>query len=112
MLTPTPIATSQAAAYLLLHADDGVYLGSFAGFGFWSKLDPVGQGAACAFKSSDDAMNFAAGLDNSTPNKLTTTKVIADQGLYASIAACVAAGVDEWNPSAPYSDESLEVQQP
>lgn len=74
----------------------GVYLGGAFGMGFWSKLDPVGQDAACTFESAELAASLIeehAGF----PEDVTFVSVCPDMADgYASIAACMAAGLPGW----------------
>lgn len=68
----------------------GIYLGSFLGLGFWSKLDDAGQPSAVTFKSEIEAMQYAASWDN-TPTDLRCVPVVPDDGEYASARACARA---------------------
>lgn len=89
----------QEVRYLLVSDEAGIYLGSYLGLGFWSKLDPVGQDAACTFDSPSDVAQFMATWDNQPNGNVRTVEVTPDiKGGYASIAACVAAGLDAWDP--------------
>lgn len=85
---------------LMIHPDWGVYLGAAMGFGFWSKLDPVGQDAAVAFDNEAQAREHIASWDNADADpeytRITFLQVVADKGEWASIRACVVAGVDPW----------------
>lgn len=85
--------------FVLTHPDMGVYLGCMMGLGFWSKMDPAGQDTAVGFPTRDLALEHAAQWDE-TPQGLSTHPVeatIQQDGLwYASVADCVAAGLDGW----------------
>lgn len=104
------VAYRDETRFVIVHPEMGVYLGSAIGFGFWSKCDPVGQTAAVTFPNrvmADDAMKA---WDSGRPDGATIWPVLADQrstdGLgddgvvYASVAACVAAGLPSWDPDA------------
>lgn len=89
--------------FVAVHPEMGVYLGSAMGLGFWSKGDPVGQDAAVTFPDRATADKIMASWDGGRPRGTVTWPIIPDQpGLarerYASIAACVAAGLDGWEP--------------
>lgn len=83
-------------AYVITHIESGVYLGSFWGMGFWSKLDPVGQPAAITFSTAQEAEDHMSMWDDGKPEGITLHLVIPDNGEYASIAACVTAGLEGW----------------
>ena len=83
-------------AFVITHPEMGIYLGSAMGMAFWSKLDPVGQPAACTFESQDEAEAFMASWDGGRPEGVGFAPVTPDDGPYASIAACVAAGLEGW----------------
>ena len=87
--------------FLVVHPAYGIYLGSCMGLGFWTKLDPAGQTAAVTFASTHEAETFLASLDGGRPPNLQVVEVVPDQGDYASIAACKAAGLDGWDPHEP-----------
>jgi hypothetical protein len=79
--------------------ENGVYLGSALGFGFWSKLDPVGQPCAITFASEEEAQQFVNLCCPWMPVRLVPVDIDDSCGdtRYASIAACVMAGLPEWN---------------
>jgi len=83
-------------AVVIYSEENGVYLGSAMGMGFWSKLDPVGQPAAATFEDEAEAETHMASWDSGRPDGVRLVKVDADQGTYASIAACVRAGLPGW----------------
>lgn len=85
--------------FVLVSPEMGIYLGNCLGLGFWSKLDPVGQPSAVTFESDADAIGHAQSWDGGVPEGLTSREVEADDGIYASVAACVAAGLEGWSVS-------------
>lgn len=104
---------------IVIHSKEyGVYLGSYLGLGFWSKLDPVGQDAAITFPSRDSAAGWLAAWDTRIDDaefavvevatddvgfvtvETVTALVKPGDSVYASIAECVAAGLPSWNPVA------------
>jgi hypothetical protein len=91
---------------VIVHPEFGIYLGSFIGLGFWSKLDPAGQDAAVTFPSQQDAEQFMGTWDEGAPQGCQFITVIPDQGEYASVSACVAAGLEAWSVEVP-SGEGL-----
>lgn len=88
--------SQQQERYVITHPEMGIYLGQWIGLGFWSKLDPVGQPAAITFASIAEAEEFMASWDNGRPADASTAAVIADDGEFATIAACVRAGLEGW----------------
>lgn len=82
---------------VIVHPEFGIYLGSCMGLGFWSKLDSAGQDAAVTFPSQQDAEQFMGTWDEGAPQGCQFISVIPDQGGYASVTACVAAGLDAWS---------------
>lgn len=93
---------------VLVHPEWGIYLGSAMGFGFWSKIDPIGQDAAVTFPDAETAERVMASWDGGRPADVTLHHVVADGAsadgfgdpgvVYASVAACVAAGLEGWTP--------------
>jgi len=90
------VRSSSRSAFLIWHPDRGIFLGHCMGLGFWSKLDPVGQPSAVTFPSREIAEQYMAGWDHGRPTEASLHPVIPDDGDYASIAACVAAGLEGW----------------
>ncbi len=77
----------------------GVYLGSAMGFGFWSKLDPVGQDHACSFDSREETIRFLSTWKH-IPKSLEARELeVASPDGYVSIDECVAAGIPRWSPN-------------
>lgn len=85
---------------VITNPEMGIYLGCCMGMGFWSKLDPVGQPSAVTFPSAEEARKIASTWE-STPADLAFVNVVPDDGGYASVAACVAAGLDPWTFDEP-----------
>lgn len=82
--------------YLIVDTVMGIYLGSCMGFGFWSKLDPAGQDAAVSFESIADAEAFMATWESGRRGGVRFAPVEPDDGIYATVAACVRAGLEGW----------------
>ena len=87
---------SNSTRYVLYTEEDGIYLGSCMGMGFWSKVDPVGQSAACTFESESQIREIVAEWEWK-PQQWRAVQVEPDDGLYASIAACERAGLPGWD---------------
>lgn len=83
---------------VITHPEFGIYLGNCSGMGFWSKLDPVGQPAAITFPSKEVAQSHAAEWDEQIGG-LEFRNVEPDCFQYATVEACVAAGLEAWDPS-------------
>lgn len=88
-------------AFVLTHPEMGVYLGSWVGMGFWSKLDPVGQASAITFPTEEAAESHMASWDGGRPEGAACVPIEPDLGEYASVACCAKAGLDEWDPQGP-----------
>jgi len=86
--------------FVLTHPEMGVYLGSGLGLGFWSKLDPCGQSAAITFENRVQADYVMTSWNHGRPDGVVIWPVMPDQGAYASVAACVTAGLEAWDPEA------------
>lgn len=86
-------------AVVLYSEELGVYLGECMGLGFWSKLDPVGQAFAVTFESEDQAWAHTQTWDDPPPADARLVAVQPDDGTFASVAACVQAGLPGWQDS-------------
>lgn len=92
------------SAFVLTHPEQGVYLGEGMGFAFWSKEDPVGQPSAPTWPSADAARAYVESWDQHEGqlrfDALTLVEVVPDVMAYgfpyASMAACVRAGLEPW----------------
>jgi hypothetical protein len=85
----------------------GVYLGTALGLQAWSYASPMRQPAACTFSDEEAARKHMAEWKLKPPlaeSEFRLVPVEADverEGLFfASIRACVVAGLPEWNPFA------------
>lgn len=83
-------------AYVIVEPEMGIYLGGCMGLGFWTKLDPAGQPSAVTFTSQKEAEDHMATWDSGRPEKATLHPVQPDDGEYASVQACVNAGLEGW----------------
>jgi hypothetical protein len=88
----------QLDRYVLFQKDWGIYLGGCMGLGFWTKLDPVGQTAACVFKKAEDVHKHIATWENHPPDDYKVMPVATEHDLYATMEECVAAGLPAWDP--------------
>lgn len=91
--------------YLITHSEDGIFLGEALGLNFFSKLDPVGQDAACTFPDISEAVELLKGWRDfdGNPIRLEAYTFVPVQpslpNYFASILDCVAAGLDKWDPN-------------
>jgi len=83
-------------ACVVVHPEHGIFLGTALGLAFWSRLDPVGQPAAPTFASESEAREMLATWVEPPTDNLMFCDVIPDDGIYASVAACAAAGLEPW----------------
>lgn len=97
---PMPISPHPAPrAVVIQHDQMGIYLGHCLGLSFWSKLNAAGQISAVVFPNAADAKAHMEGWDGGVPaGAITYPEVEADllNGRYASLDACVRAGLPEW----------------
>ena len=95
-----------AEAFVLVHEEDGIFLGQGMGLGFWSKLDPVGQDAAVTFPTAAEFNDWIAEVRKENPDafrqpsSLVRVKASKYEGgvWYATIDDCKAAGLPGWTP--------------
>lgn len=71
-LTCTPFSR-----YVLCSPSWGVYLGSFLGLGFWSRLDSAGQDCAVVFSSVEEAESYSQSWDGGCPDHVQVRGVPA-----------------------------------
>lgn len=82
-------------AFVLTHPEQGIYLGSCLGLGFWSKLDAAGQEAACTFDSEAEAAAFIRSWDAANdPADYQLAPVSPSDGNYATVDDLRAAGLE------------------
>jgi hypothetical protein len=87
-------------SYVVYSDEAGVYLGSALGLGFWSKWDCAGQDSAVVFNTIEEIENWKTNCSGAQPG-FRPVEVKADDGNYASMDACVAAGLPRWDPFSP-----------
>jgi hypothetical protein len=98
------LVPSRHRRFVLYSESLGVYLGSFMGLGFWSKLDPAGQPGAVTLPSEEEASAFVATWEgHEPPADLRAVAVLVVAPDRATIAECVAAGLPAWDPEAALS---------
>lgn len=94
--------------FVITHPDFGIYLGTCLGMGFWSKIDPVGQPSAVTFPSESVARHHLKQCFDLNQDAISVVSVEADElgGClrYASIEACVRAGLPAWDPEPAVQD--------
>jgi len=66
------------------------------GLGFWTKLDAVGQTDAVTFPNAAAAETHMAEWDGGRPAAASLVEAAANDDGYASMAACVHAGLPGW----------------
>lgn len=81
---------------VITHPEHGILLGTCLGMCFWSKVDPVGQPSAVTFDDEKQAKEFMATWDDGVPAHIAFHAVVPDDGVYVTIAGCVAAGLEGW----------------
>jgi hypothetical protein len=59
--------------FILVHKEDGVYVGNALGLGFWSRLDAADQESAVTFDSEQEAKDHVASWDCSDELKNAVT---------------------------------------
>ena len=83
-------------AVVIYTEERGIYLGNCMGLGFWTKLDPIGQPSAVTFPDTATAEAHMAEWDEGRPDGATFVDVTPDAEGYASVQACVLAGLPAW----------------
>lgn len=86
--------------YVINSTVAGVYLGNCMGLGFWSQWDAVGQDSATVFESESAAIEHIESWHGPQPADLRPHVVpveCADER-WATIAECVASGLERWTP--------------
>lgn len=82
--------------FVLVHPEMGIYLGNCLGLGFWSKLDPVGQPSACTFADENEMRTHVATWESPVEG-WSARAVAGTKSDEATIAECVAAGLEPWS---------------
>lgn len=93
-------------AVVIVSPIDGIYIGNCMGLGFWTKIDPVGQPAVVTFSSVAEAEEHMSTWECGRPDGISFHEVVPDDGVYASIQACVHAGLEGW------IDDTMELPSP
>lgn len=84
----------ESSGCVITHPSLGVYLGNCLGLGFWTLLDPVGQGEAVAFPNEAAARAHVASWDeNNDPHAYAYVAAARPGAGYATIADLIAAGL-------------------
>jgi hypothetical protein len=83
-------------ASVIVHPEFGIFLGTALGLAFWSKIDPVGQPCAPTFANMDQAQELISAWTGEPLTGWALHEVIPDDGTYASVMACAAAGLEPW----------------
>ncbi|MFG6080332.1 hypothetical protein ACEUZ9_000882 [Paracoccus litorisediminis] len=95
---------------VITHPEYGIYLGSFLGLGFWSKISAEGQEEACTFKNEELARDYIATWEeNGDPAKYGFAEVATDAP-FATIAELDAAGLEDM--TGPMKDARLDNMEP
>lgn len=85
-------------ALVIVHRESGIFLGHALGLSFWSKLECVGQPSAPTFETQKEIDEFVASWPPMLigPGDLEFKMVTPDDGTFASVQACVDAGLEPW----------------
>jgi hypothetical protein len=88
-------------AFVMIHKEFGIYLGSCMGMGFWSQLDPAGQTEAVTFPDQPTGISALRswqelGGSSIQESDIRFIPVLANTDGYATKAACSAAGLPDW----------------
>ena len=89
------------AEILIVHDEWGIYLGSFLGLGFWTRLDAAGSTSAVTFPSLAAARTLIeswrpVGIDRHDPDDFNYVEVMVKESGTATMEECVAAGQKSW----------------
>lgn len=81
---------------VIVHEEMGIYLGHSLGLGFWSKLDAVGQEAACTFENEKDAaVRIRSWVANNDPSEYRFVEVPGATN-HATVDQLKEAGLDDY----------------
>jgi hypothetical protein len=83
--------------WVIYDEEFGVYLGSFMGLGFWSKLDAAGQPAAPTFDDPKKATDHIEYLGAKAP-KTRIVEINCLDPEEATVGECVVVGLPRWMP--------------
>jgi hypothetical protein len=86
--------------YVAKHKEWGVFLGSFLGMAFFSKVDSAGQDSAVAFREEAEAREYMTKQLKQEEADFAFVPVECGSYDYATIDECEAAGVERWSPEA------------
>jgi hypothetical protein len=86
---------------ICVHSEYGIFLGTFLGMGFWSKLSPdhaQGQTAAPLFKDEEEMMNFFKNCESpELAEHITFVPAPDDDRGYVNETTLIAMGIEGWN---------------
>jgi hypothetical protein len=84
--------------YIVVHAEQGIYLGNCIGLGFWSNLDPAGQTAAPTFLTESQAKDHVATWDapHGDPEDYTYVELSIEKDGTATMEECMDAWQKPW----------------
>lgn len=96
--------------YLLTHPEHGIFLGTCAGLGFWSAVDPAGQDEAPTFPTEATIQAHLDSWDEPPvgPERLRykaheviipRSRINKDGSAYATLADVREAGLEPWDPA-------------
>ena len=85
-------------AVVIYHETLGVYIGELFGLGFWSKVDDGGVDRAVVFDDAADAIDYLNDWSEGPQPDCVFVEVVPDLGKYASVLACIRAGLPGWIP--------------
>lgn len=81
---------------VISHHEMGIYLGGCMGLGFFSKMDAVGQVAACTFETEEQARAHVTGWDSANDHAAYDYHAVAIATLgCATVEELIAAGLRE-----------------
>lgn len=83
--------------FIILHPQDGIYLGNAMGFGFFSRLDSVGQTSVTVFETELQATNHILSWEsNDKPSQYKFVPIETQDSFFATISELKAAGLTEY----------------
>lgn len=92
--------------YILYTEDKGIFIGSFLGLGFWSKLDPVNQTHAIVFESKEIAEQLISEW-LTHPGNFKLIPIQTQELGYASLEEISAIGLPIWSSDSPAVADGL-----
>lgn len=95
---------------IIVSKEYGIFIGEQFGFGFWSKIDPVGQDRACTFETKKEAVQFIVSIKEIQDAKAIEIEI--EELPYATLADIAKADLPIWSIDNKDSNLKKNVHEP